>query len=207
MFTVYSVKALDSYDYYVVRLLIMFPLLICIYDSHTKYTTVKPCNLLLLPDQPDGNNQLPEAQKPTRLPGRTSPTYQESSKSHKCSASGVKQPCKASSQILLRSDISKDKEQRCRAQPGNPARWLQAGAKSLYKFAHWAKKTHSLYLLETKHIPLIAKGKLPPSQIKKYRESQRRRPWFLRGRPSTGFDGLSICACASTLLVLLPWFA
>ena len=156
--------------------------------------------------RPDGNNQFPEAQKPTRLLGRTSLTNQESSKGHKRSASGVNQPCKATSQSLLRSVISKDKEQRCRAQPGNPARWLQAGAKSLYKFAHWAKS--SLTLLTPYYTrPLIAKGKLPPSQIKKYRESQRRSPWFLRGRPSTGFDGLSICACASTLLVLLPWFA
>ena len=44
----YSVEALDSYDYYVVRLLIMFPLLIRVYDSYTKYTTVKPCKPLLL---------------------------------------------------------------------------------------------------------------------------------------------------------------
>ena len=90
--------------------------------------------------RPDGDNQFPEAQKPTRLLGRTSLTNQESSKGHKRSASGVNQPCKATSQSLLRSDISKDKEQRCRAQPGNPARWLQAGAKSLYKFAPWAKR-------------------------------------------------------------------
>ena len=52
----YSVEALYSYDYYVVRLLIMFPLLIRVYDSYTKYTTVKPCKPLLL-QQPTRRRQ------------------------------------------------------------------------------------------------------------------------------------------------------
>ena len=52
----YSVEALYSYDYYVVRLLIMFPLLIRVYDSYPKYTTVKPCKPLLL-QQPTRRRQ------------------------------------------------------------------------------------------------------------------------------------------------------
>ena len=96
----YSVEALYSYDYYVVRLLIMFPLLIRVYDSYTKYTTVKPCKPLLLQQPTRRRQPVPwstEAHKVARPNFNNNPRVVQG---HKCSASGVHQPCKATSQVL-----------------------------------------------------------------------------------------------------------
>ena len=88
--------------------------------------------------RPDGDNQFPEAQKTTRLPGRTSITNQESSKATSVPQQESTNPARPQVSPISAQTSPKTRGQRCRAQPGNPARWLQAGAKSLYKSAHWA---------------------------------------------------------------------
>ena len=142
--------------------MIMFPLLICIYDPNAKYTTVKPCKLLLLL-RPTGRRQpVQRSMKADKVARPNFTTRPESSKGRKYSASGADQPSKATSRSLLHSDISKDKGQRCRTQPGNPARWPQAGLKSLYKSVQWAKS--SITLLCPYRTQVAIQGKLLPSE-------------------------------------------
>ena len=96
--------------------------------------------------RPDGDNQFPEAQKTTRLPGWTSITNRESSKATSVPQQESTNPARPQVSPISAQTSPKTRGQRCRAQPENPARSLQAGVKSLYKFAHEAKRlTHSTY--------------------------------------------------------------
>ena len=77
--------------------------------------------------RPDGDNQFPEAQKTTRLPGRTSITSRESSKATSVPQQESTNPARPQVSPISAQTSPKTRGQRCRAQPENPARSLQAG--------------------------------------------------------------------------------
>ena len=131
----------------------MFPLLIRVYHSNMKYTTVKPCKLLLLL-RPTGRRQPVHRSMKSDKVARP-----ESSKVRKYSASGADQPSKSTSRSLLHSDISKDKGQRCRTQPGNPVWWPQAGLKFYLSLSDGQKKAQLLYSPRTAHKLPIQRNK------------------------------------------------
>ena len=141
--------------------MIMFPLLIRVYDFNTKYTTVKPCKLLLLL-RPTGRRQpVHRSMKANKVARPNFTTRPGSFKGRKYSTPGAYQPSKATSRSLLRSDISKDKGQRCRTNPGNPARWPQAGLK-VYISPSSGQKAQLLYSTRTAH-KLPFKGSYCPA--------------------------------------------
>ena len=59
--------------------------------------------------RPDGDNQFPEAQKPTRLLGRTSTTTQKSSRATSVPHQESTNPARLQVKSYLSSNISKDK--------------------------------------------------------------------------------------------------